>query len=248
MRNIGLLTIIGIQDNLRLKTPFILYCLITIMLLVVLAAFLGIFLISPELNSYKPDIAKLELYLGLIMYSASVLGLGVYLNSWGYASIIREKSRGNIQSLLATMVNIKDIWMGKSMAVFIPGLILGELLALVTLIIVNHIYFVPEMGFLFNPWIAVSSFIAVPIIYFCLGLLVNLISLTGKPANAMLTAQVFLPLLLSGVINLLLRTTILDINSWSFAAANMGIAAVIAIIVIFLQFRINKEKVVLSCK
>jgi hypothetical protein len=246
MKNIVLLTIAGLKDNLRLKTTSILYILITIMLLVALAVFLVIFLIAPELNSYRPNIAKLELYLGLIMYSASVLGLGVYLNSMGYTSMIREKSRGNIQSLLATTLNIKDIWLGKSIAVFIPGFILGELLTLITLITINYIYFVPTVGFLFNPWIAVSCFFAVPLIYFCLGLLVNLIGLRGKPANAMLTAQVFLPLLLSGMINLLLRSNILDGTSWSFTIANIGIAAIITIIVIFYQLCLSKEKIVLS--
>ena len=246
MRNIGLLIITGIRSSLRLKTVTIVCFGITLMIIAVLTAFFGIFLITPEINEASPDKAKLELYLGLIMYSACIIGLGINLNSFGFTTMIREKSRGNIQSLLATSLKVKDIWIGKSLALFIPGLILGELLTLIVLFVVNYIYFVPTIGFLFNPWIAVSSFMIVPVIYFCLHLLVYLIGLTRKPANGMLIAQVFLPLVLSGMINLLLRTNILDGTSWSFALANIGIAAIIAIIVIFLQFRLTKEKIVLS--
>src|SRR5680860_299159 len=158
MKNLGLLIITNMRNNLRSKIANIVYFAITLMLIGILAAFLCIFLIAPEVNKTFPDIAKLQLYLGLIMYSASVLGLGVYLNSIGYQSMIKEKSRGNIQSLLATTIRIKDIWIGKSMSVFIPGLILGELLTLIVLIVINYIYFVPTIGFLFNPWMAVSCF------------------------------------------------------------------------------------------
>lgn len=244
MRNIGLLIITGIRNNLRFKiVTTIVYFGVTLMIVAVLAAFFGIFLITPEINEASPDKAKLELYLGLIMYSACILGLGINLNSLGWISMTREKSRGNIQSLLATTLKVKDIWIAKSLALFIPGLILGELLTLIVLIVGNYIYFVPTIGFLFNPWIAVISFLIVPIIYFCLGLLVYLIGLTGKPANGMLIAQIFLPIILSGMINIMLR---LDVTLWLFAMANIGIAAVVAIIVIFLQFRLSKERIVLS--
>ena len=246
MRNISLLIIANMRDNLRLKTVIVGYSGITLMLVAALTAFFVIFLIKPELNSNPPDKVKLELYLGLIMYSASILGLGINLNALGYVSLTKEKSRGNIQSLLATPLRIKDIWMGKSMAVFIPGLILGEALTLIVLIVVNYIYFIPTIGFLFNPWIALNSFLAVPLIYFCLSLLVYLIGLTGKPANGMLIAQVFLPLILSGMINLLLRINILVGTSWSFTLVNIGIAVIIGIIVIFLKFRLSKERIVLS--
>ena len=48
------------------------------------------------------------------------------------------------------------------------------------------------------------------------------------------------------IIQILIRTTIFDVTSWTFTVANIGLALVIVIIVIILQFRISKEKVVLS--
>jgi len=123
---------------------------------------------------------------------------------------------------------------------------LSEILTLISLIAVNYIYFVPTVGFIFNPWIAVTSFIIIPFIYFCIGLLVYLIGLTSKPVNANIIAQVFLPIFINVIIQVPLRVNIIDSNSWTFALANIGLALLIVIIVIILQFRISKEKIVLS--
>ncbi len=156
----------------------------------------------------------------------------------------REKSRGNIESLMATPLDVKDIWIAKSLAVFMPGMIIGEILTLAALLAVNYIYFVPRVGFIFTQWMALSSFLAVPLIYLSLSLLVHLIGLTGKPATGNVVAQIFLPVSLTLMINLLIRN-ILD-ASWPFTLVNFGIAVVMAVIVIILKSRITKERIVLS--
>ena len=157
----------------------------------------------------------------------------------------REKSRGNIESLMATPLSVKDIWIAKSLAVFIPGMVLGEILTLAALLAVNYIYFVPKVGFIYTYWIGLASFLAVPLVYLCLSLLAHLIGLTGKPATGNVVGQVFLPVVLTLMINLTVRH-ILDATSWPFTLANFGLAAIIAFIVIFLQPRITRERIVLS--
>ncbi|OGF99952.1 hypothetical protein A2Y99_02525 [Candidatus Gottesmanbacteria bacterium RBG_13_37_7] len=101
------------------------------------------------------------------------------------------------------------------------------------------------MGFLITPWMAISSFVAVPLIYLCLSLLVHLVGLTGKPATGNVIVQVFLPIIMTLMINLMIHH-ILDAVSWLFTLANLGIAAAIGIIVIFLQPRLTRERIVLS--
>ena len=246
MRNIGPLITSNMRNNFRSKTVIIIWYGTALLILIALAALFGILLIAPELNKVSPDKAKLELYMGIIMFSASAIGLGVNLNALGFTSMIKEKSRGNILSLLSTPIRLKDIWMGKSLAIFIPGLVLGELLTLISLIAVNYIYFVPKVGFVFSPWVAVTSFFAIPFIYFCMGFLVYLVGLTGKPVNANIIAQAFLPIYINIIIQILIRTTIFDAASWIFTVANIGLAMVIVILVIILQFRLTKEKVALS--
>lgn len=245
MRDISLIVNTSIRNNLRLKIVAIIFICIVLMCVAGIAVSFCLLLISPEMKMESPDRSKLELYLSLIMYTTSLIGLGVNLNAFAFQSMTREKSRGSIESLLATPLKAKAIWIAKSLAVFLPGLVVGEILTLITLIAINYIYFVPQTGFLITPWIAVSSFVAAPLIYLCLSLLVHLVGLTGKPATGNVIVQIFLPVIVTLMINLMLRH-ILDAASWPFTLANLGIAAVIAATLILLLPRLTKERIVLS--
>jgi len=245
MREIGLIIITSIRNNLRLKIALIVYIAVTIMCIVGVVIALCLFLIAPEMDKELPDRSELELYLCLAMYVTCFISVGVNLNSFAFQSMTREKARGNIESLLATPLKAKDIWIAKSLALFIPGLVLGEILTLIVLIIINYIYFVPAIGFLFTPWIAVSGFLAAPLIYLCLSLVFHLVGLAGKPATANVIVQVFLPVIINLMINLAVRH-ILDIASWPFALANFGVALVIVITIILLRPRLTSERIVLS--
>lgn len=246
MKKIGILISTDIKNIFSSKSAPIIWYGLSILLVAAMVVLFGILLIGPELEKIVPDKVKLDIYLSVVLYSASLIALGVNLNSMGFTSMIKEKSRGNIQSLLVTSLELKDIWIGKSLAVFIPGFIFGELLTLATLIIVNYIYFVPTIGFIFNPWIAATCFIVFPFMYLFLGLLVYTIGLTSKPVNANIIGQVFLPVYINLVVQLVLRTSFIDYTSWPFTLINIGVALIILIIVLVLQSKITKEKVALS--
>jgi len=207
--------------------------------------FFCLLVMAPAVNVQTPDRTQLELYLSLTMYTTCFVCMGINQNVFAFQSITREKSRGNIESLLATPLSAKKIWIAKSLAVFIPGMILGEIFTLAAMLTVNYIYFVPKIGFVYTHWIGLSGFLLVPLIYLCLGLLTHLIGLTGKPANGNIVAQIFLPVVLSLMINLTVRN-ILDAASWPLSLANFGLAAAIIIFVIILQPRITRERIVLS--
>jgi ABC-2 type transport system permease protein len=245
MRDIILITINSLRNNLKSKALTIVFVCITLMIALGLALFFCLLLIAPAMNVSVPDRTQMELYLSLIMYTTCIICLGINMNVFAFQSMTREKSRGNIESLMATPLSVKNIWIAKSLAVFIPGMVLGEILTLAALLAVNYIYFIPKIGFVYTPWIGLASFLAVPLLYLCLSLLVHLIGMTGKPATGNIVAQIFLPITLTLMINLVLRY-VLDATSWPFTLANFGIAAVIAIIVIFLQPRITRERIVLS--
>ena len=245
MSNICLITSTGIKNNLRSKIVLIVYIIVLLICASAVVVSISILAIQPELDKEQPDKLILERYLGVIVYSTSLITIGIYFNSFAFKSLTREKSRGIIASLLAAPLTAKDIWLGKSLAIFIPALIFGEAFTLIVLIILNYIYFIPGTGFLINPWIALSSFLAAPLIYFCLSLMTHLIGLTGKPASADVIANIFLPVIVSLSINLAMQN-ILDVNSWSFTAANLGIAAIIFIITIPLLRRLTNENIVLS--
>lgn len=245
MKDMGLIIKTGIKNNIHLKAPLIVYILVTLICVVGITVIFSVITISPETDKQIPDRSVLELFLGLIMYSTCTIGMGVYLNAFAFQSITREKTRGIIESLLATPLKLNTIWAGKSIAIFIPGMLLGEILTVIVMIAVNYIYFIPGIGFLLNPWTAVNSFIIVPFIFLGLSLLSYLVGLTGRPASGNIIVQIFLPVIITLMINLSVHH-ILEITSWSFAAANMGVAAVIAIIIVCLKHRLTKERMVLS--
>jgi len=116
---------------------------------------------------------------------------------------------------------------------------------LIALLAVNYIYFVPTIGFLFTPWIAISSFVMVPLIYLALSLLAHLIGLTGNPATSNVIVQVFLPVFASLMINLGIHN-VLNAASWPFTMASLGLAVVTGIIAILLRPRLTRERIVLS--
>jgi ABC-2 type transport system permease protein len=245
MKNIGLVIYNSMSNNLKSKALTAVFISVTLMIVAGLALFFCLLLIGPAINAESPDRALLELYLSLIMYTTSIICMGINMNVFAFQSMTREKSRGNLESLLATPLTAKDIWVAKSLAVFIPGLVLGEVFTFAAMMAVNYIYFVPKMGFIYTRWIGLSSFLAVPLVYLCLSLLVHLVGLSAKPATGNIIAQIFLPIVLTLMINLMLRS-VLDAASWPFTLANFGLAAVIAIIIIFLQPRFTVERIVLS--
>lgn len=246
MRNIGIIFSASIKNNFTSKSVAIIWYGLTLLLAAGMILLFGFLLIGPEVEKTVPDRSKLDLYLAVTMFSVSIIALGVNLNALGFTSMIREKAKGNIQSLLVTSLNIKDIWIGKVLSVFIPGLIAGTVFTAATLLVVNLIYFVPTIGFVINPWIAVTSFIIYPALYFCLGLLVYLIGLTNKPVNANIIGQVFLPVFINLVIQIMFRTSFMDYTSWQFMLVNLGFVFIIGIIVLILAPRITREKIVLS--
>jgi len=152
MKYLRLLVSAGIRNNFSSRSVAIIWYGVSLLLVAGLIALFGILLISPELEKPNPEVAKLHIYLGITLFSASIIGLGVNLNALGLTSMIREKAKGNIQSLLVTNLELKQIWLAKTLSIFIPGIIAGTIFTLATLLAVNYIYFIPTIGFLSDPW------------------------------------------------------------------------------------------------
>jgi len=245
MNGLSLVTNTSVRNNLRLKTTVLILGAVTLICVAGVALIFCIQLLGPEARSAVPDRAKLEAYLGLVLYITNFMGIGITLNSYAFQNMVREKTRGSLQALLATPLSVTDIWFGKSLSVFLPGLVLGTVMTVLALVIINVIYFMPTIGFLLNSWIVVSSFVAVPLIYLSLGLLVHLVGLTSKTAVGNVIAQIFLPVMVTLMINLMVRD-VLDAASWLFTVMNLGLAGIIGIIVLAIRSRLTPEKIILS--
>ncbi len=244
MSNVSLIINSSIRNNLRSKIVIAMLIAVTLICLFGLVIAFCLLAIAPAMKAMVPDRHLLENYLSVIIYGSCLIGLGINMNAFAH-TITREKARGNITALMATPLTTDHIWTGKSLAVFLPGLVMGEMLCLISLLVVNYIYFVPGPGFLINLPMALSSFVAVPLIYLSLSLLVHNIGLTGNPATANVIVQVFLPAFTALMINLGVRN-ILAASSWQFTLVNLGVAMIIGGIALLLRPRLTSERIVLS--
>lgn len=161
--------------------------------------------------------------------------------------LIREKIRGNIESLLATSTSAKMIWVAKTIALFIPGFIMGIVFSVGLTAFINFIYLSPNFTFSLNFWTAACTYIALPIVYFSLSLLMNLVGLIGKAMDAGVIGIIFVAGVTALMINLVARNTV-DAGSWPFLLVNFALAGILFILSIMFQNKLKTERIVLSCR
>lgn len=162
-------------------------------------------------------------------------------------SVILDKARRNIESLLATPVKLNQIWIGKAMAVTLPSIIIGIGITIIAYIVMAVGFVSPQTGSIMVPadMAIVSTFIIVPILIFSIVMIVIYVQLVisnPRIANLVFTG-IFLVLFFFGVTAL----------SGSGFGVNLGliyiILIVICVIVSYLLSRsLTKERVILSSK
>jgi ABC-type Na+ efflux pump permease subunit len=245
MSNTLLVMKFAVKNQLRMTATTVITLTIIFICVVGTIAILATLILTPEMEKEVPDISVLENALGITLFCASFISIGVYTSVFSYQSLVREKARGNIQALLATPVSPREMWLGKSLAVFIPGLIFTIIMTLATFLVLNIIYFSDDTGFVFTPWMFLSNLIAVPILYLAVTMFVHIIGLVGKPVTANVIGQIFLPVMANIMIQLAVRSS-LGAGSWLFAVILMGTAAVIAVGMFPAYRNMTTERIILS--
>jgi ABC-2 type transport system permease protein len=162
-------------------------------------------------------------------------------------SVVLDKAKRNIESLMATPISIRQIWMGKSLAVAFPSLVIGISVSIVFYLVMNFAFVIPKTNsFVFPDAIAVvSALIIVPVLIFSIVAIVVYIQLTivnPRVASFVFTG-IFIGLFL-GVNALGAQGTSTDI----FPLIYLGIIGLCAGISAILSRRLTKEKVLLSSK
>jgi len=244
MRYTALVMNTTMRNNFRLRNVAIVCAGVVFICIAGLAVLFGTQFILPQATAAAPDRSVLENFVGLILFTTSFLSVGIYASVFAFQSMTREKARGNVQSLLATPVNPGHIWLGKSLGVFLPGLVFAVAMTLVMALALNYIYIVPRMEFIITPWMIISNFIAVPLIYLLLCLLVHVVGLIGKPGTGNVIAQIFIPVMIALMINLAIRG--LNAGSWPFTIILFGIAAIIGIVILIVRPKLDAERIILS--
>jgi len=245
----GLPTLIvaSMRSHVRLKVAVLLMLGLSGLLIAGLIALVGVLVIIPQSRSPRPDTAELARYLGLVVYGSGLLTMGLTLNVFTANNLVKEKNQRLFESVLAAPVEARTLWLARSLAVFLPGLALCEVSASASLLAVNAFFLTLGLPVVAPVSTIVGGLTLVPVLYLPLCGVVLLAGLCGNPVSGNVAANVALSAVLTLVINLVARAG-MDVGSFSFALVHLVVAGGLAAVVLVLQPRLTKERIVLSSR
>jgi ABC-2 type transport system permease protein len=159
-------------------------------------------------------------------------------------SIIVEKARRILESLLATPLSLKQIWIGKSIAVTLPSILISIVVSSGALTVMNYVVIIPRLGHPVIPNLQsiVTGLVIVPLITFFIVAIVSflqLVVINPRIANFAFTL-IFLGVYMSSVLQQVLAR---DLSLIYF-----GVSVVLAIVTLVVSRFLSKEKVILTSK
>lgn len=247
----GMLVVLqnDLMDILRSKA-FIIVAIILGVLVVGMAVGIPIALHSwlatgPAWEEAKP---LLELFMGLAINYVPLIVLFSCIATWATEPIAKEKARGPIESLLATPLTAKTVWIGKSLSIFLPAYIIGLIATLVVILTMNLAAILPTTGHFVLPLAeAFTGFLFLPLFMLALVLVGIIFSLITNPAIGQ-TIIIFIGVVLMQVVGQIGGRFLWLLASWDYALYNLAGAALLGAIAFYLSRTLTKEKIVLSSK
>jgi ABC-type transport system involved in multi-copper enzyme maturation permease subunit len=234
--------------ELRQSSAFLIISIIFAIITVAASAIIAVVLTKQEFLTTVKAKPVFELIIGLIGYFLPLSVLMTFIWSFTNLTIIKDKVNGNIESLLATPLSAKEIWIGKSTAIFLPGYIISFISTIIILLILNFFVIFPVVGNLILPVpLLLTSFFINPLFFLALLLFIVLFSLAGNPDIAIAPSFIVGFGLMLGI-PLGVALGKINLVSWSFTLWSLG-AAIIFLAADFSLYRLLiKESIVLSSK
>lgn len=197
-------------------------------------------------QSLAPDQLRLAIQGFMnVIFEALPLVLGMLICSvFATYAVTIDKNKRTLESLLATPLSLRQVWLGKSLAVALPSVIMALVVSLVVVLVVNVRLVAPVAGSYVMPSVLswVAGLVIVPLLVFVVVCLVTLLQLII--ANPRIATFVFTGIFLAVYMGTITEAT----ASWNFAFIFLVIAVFFAALVLFLARFLTKERVVLSSK
>jgi ABC-2 type transport system permease protein len=203
------------------------------------------------LEQQPAEITKpvLELILGAIVYFLTLFILMLFMMIYTAEPITKEKANGNIESLLATPLSPRAIWVGKSLAAFLPAFILAVVSSLIIVLAVNFAAIHPVTGsFVFPTPVLFTGFFINPLMILGLTALIVFLCLAYNPEITALPSWVVFMGLMFGI-GIGLGLGKINLASWwPFTLSYLAGAIVFMAVAFYLSRLLSKEKIVLSSR
>ena len=164
-----------------------------------------------------------------------------YLSAY---TIILEKAKKTLESLLATPASLRQVWMGKTLAVALPSVIVTSLILIVAVIALNVTVIVPRTGSFVLPGLVplVTGFVTVPLLTYAVVATISLLQLIVT--NPRIANFAFIAIFFSFYF-----MTVSGISaSWDFSLIYVAATALMGAVNLILSRLLTRERVVLSSK
>jgi ABC-2 type transport system permease protein len=184
-------------------------------------------------------------YVNVMAYTLPMMLAMLTCSIFSSYAILVDKTKRVFETLLATPLSLRQVWLGKTFGVVIPGLAVGLFLSLAAILAVDLALLKPATGFVVFPSIVplATALVISPVLVL---LVVSLISLLQMiMANPRVPSFAF-----SAVFFAIYATTIIMkvSGSWSFGVIYSGAALIVGVSLLFLTRMLTKERTVLSSK
>ncbi len=234
--------------ELRKTNTFLIISIVFSAVTIAIAVSVSIILNRQEWIGEKAAEPIFGLIIGLMAYFLPFTILMAFIWAFSNLPVVREKAKGNIASLIATPLSPKEIWLGKSLAIFIPGYVISVILTMIVLLTVNLSVIVPVTGsFLFPLPLFLVSLVWNPLLLLGLLLFIVLFSLAKDPDIAIAPSFLVGFGLMMGI-PLGMAMGKIDLSSWSFSLWYLGGVIIAWIAIFFLTRLLTKENIILSGK
>jgi ABC-type Na+ efflux pump permease subunit len=186
--------------------------------------------------------------MGLAVNYMPLMVLFTCMATWATEPIAKEKAKGPIESLLATPLTARAVWIGKSLAIFLPAYIIGLIATLIIILAMNFASILPATGHFVLPLPeAFTSFLFLPLLMFALILSGVVFSLITNPVIGQ-TIIIFIGVLLLQAVGQVGGRFLWLLPSWDYALYNLAGAALLGMIAFYLSRNLSKERIILSSK
>ena len=234
--------------ELRQSNAFRIIVIVSVLITIAAATAISIVLGRQEWIGEAAAAPGLDLITSLIAYFMPLLILISFIWSFATLPVTKEKVNGNIECLLATPLTPRALWLGKCLAVFLPGYIISVSAALVVLLAVNLFAIVPAAGHVVLPLPAMlTGFIINPLLFFALLAFMVLFAIASNPEIAAAPSFILGFGLMMGLPTGL-ATGAVDPASWNFALWYLVGTAFVLVIVGLCSRLLTRQNIVLSGK
>jgi ABC-type Na+ efflux pump permease subunit len=204
---------------------------------------------SPAGVPEAPDGPTASMLVGTMLYFATLLPFLVFLWVFSSAILMKEKASGHLETLLATPLSTRTLWLAKTAGIVLPGLVLAAASsALIAIAAAVAVRTRPDAAaFALSPALLVVCWLGNPLLLSGLGALTVILSMRAGP-DAAIVPSFGLGFGLMAAVPAGTALRIIDLSSWVFASGYLGAAALEWIAVLVLARGLTKERIVLSSR